>query len=98
MSDRPADIVSPVMDAALGPKVSPADARAAGRFGYDKPTPETSVVLLVDHEIGLMVGCATIRHRRSHWSASASSLAASTGGLSGEVPWRRWIMVTCRQD
>ena len=56
MSDRPADIVSPVTDAALAPKVAPAAARAAGRFGYDKPTPQNSVVLLVDHQIGLMVG------------------------------------------
>jgi nicotinamidase-related amidase len=56
MSDRPADIVSPVTDAALAPKIAPAAARAAGRFGYDKPTPQNSVVLLVDHQIGLMVG------------------------------------------
>ena len=56
MSHRPADIVSPVTDAALAPKTAPAAARAAGRFGYDKPTPQNSVVLLVDHQIGLMVG------------------------------------------
>lgn len=53
---RPADIVSPVSDAALPTRVSPADARAAGRFGYDKPTPANSIVLLVDHQVGLMLG------------------------------------------
>ncbi len=53
---RPADIVSPVTDSALPNKVSAADARKAGRFGHDKPTSKNSVVLLVDHQIGLMAG------------------------------------------
>jgi len=56
MSDRPADVVSPTTDQVLATKVSVADARAAGRVGYDKPTPQNSVMLLVDHQIGLMVG------------------------------------------
>ncbi|MDA8061334.1 MAG: isochorismatase family protein [Actinomycetota bacterium] len=56
MSDRPADVVSPTADQVLATKVSVADARAAGRVGYDKPTPQNSVMLLVDHQIGLMVG------------------------------------------
>jgi len=56
MSDRPADITSPTTDQVLATKVSPAEARAAGRVGYDKPTPENSVMLFVDHQIGLMVG------------------------------------------
>jgi hypothetical protein len=33
MSDRPADIVSPVTDSPLANKVSLAEARAAGRVG-----------------------------------------------------------------
>lgn len=53
---RPADIVSPIADGALPNKVSPADARKAGRFGHDKPTPNNSIVLLIDHQIGLMSG------------------------------------------
>jgi len=56
MSERPADITSPTTDQVLATKVSPAEARAAGRVGYDKPTPENSVMLFVDHQIGLMVG------------------------------------------
>lgn len=51
---RPADIVSPITDSVLPNKVSPADARKAGRFGHDKPTPDNTIVLLVDHQIGLM--------------------------------------------
>lgn len=51
---RPADIVSPIADGALPNKVSPADARKAGRFGHDKPTANNSIVLLIDHQIGLM--------------------------------------------
>jgi nicotinamidase-related amidase len=53
---RPADIVSPITDTILPNKVALADARAAGRVGHDKPTPENSIVLLIDHQIGLMAG------------------------------------------
>jgi hypothetical protein len=53
---RPADIISPITDTALAGKASLADARAAGRVGHDKPTSENSIVLLIDHQIGLMAG------------------------------------------
>ncbi|MHC2462466.1 isochorismatase family protein [Bradyrhizobium embrapense] len=53
---RPADIFSPITDAVSATKVKYADARAAGRRGYDKPTPQNSIVLLVDHQMGLMLG------------------------------------------
>ena len=53
---RPADIVTPTTARASANRVSPADARGAGRFGYDKPTPENCVALLIDHQIGLMAG------------------------------------------
>ena len=56
MTDRPADIVSPTSSTVLRTQVVPADARAAGRAGYDKPTPQNSVMLFIDHQIGLMVG------------------------------------------
>lgn len=56
MTDRPADIISPTGSKVLGTQVAPADARAAGRAGYDKPTPQNSVMLFIDHQIGLMVG------------------------------------------
>jgi nicotinamidase-related amidase len=56
MANRPADIISPTSDKILPPKTSAADARKAGRFVYDKPTPENAVMLLVDHQIGLMAG------------------------------------------
>ena len=53
---RPDDIVSPTTDAVLANRVTADDARAAGRYGHSKPTPENSIVLLVDHQIGLMSG------------------------------------------
>jgi len=56
MVDHPADIVSPTSDHVLPLKTSTVDAAAAGRVPYDKPTPENSVMLLIDHQIGLMVG------------------------------------------
>lgn len=53
---RPADIVSPIADKVLPNRVRAADARAAGRYGHDKPTPDNAIVLLVDHQIGLLAG------------------------------------------
>lgn len=53
---RPADIVSPITDNALPNRVLATDARAAGRFGHDKPTADNAILLLVDHQIGLMAG------------------------------------------
>ena len=53
---RPADIVSPVADKILPNKTSAEDARKMGRAAYDKPTPKNAIVLLIDHQIGLMAG------------------------------------------
>src|SRR5689334_16202532 len=50
------DIVSPITDKALPPKVSPKEARLAGRAGYEKPTPQNTIFLFIDHQIGLMAG------------------------------------------
>jgi len=55
MTDRAADIVSPITDRPLPDKITAADARVQGRFGHDKPTVDNSIVLLIDHQIGLMV-------------------------------------------
>ena len=55
-SQRPADIVSPITDGVLPPTLSQEQARMAGNFGYAKPTPDNSIVLLIDHQIGLMAG------------------------------------------
>ena len=46
MTDRAADIVSPITDRPLPDKTTAADARAEGRFGHDKPTVDNSIVLL----------------------------------------------------
>ncbi len=53
---RPADIFSPITDGVLPNRVPAAEARAQGRFGHEKPTPQNSIVLLIDHQIGLMAG------------------------------------------
>ena len=50
------DIVSSIKDAPLPPKRSPQEALASGRVPYEKPTPENSVMLFIDHQVGLMVG------------------------------------------
>lgn len=51
---RVPDIVSPTSDKALGPKTKPEDARKQGRSVYDRPTPENSIMLLIDHQVGLL--------------------------------------------
>lgn len=53
---HPREVFSPTTDSALPNHSSPEVARKAGRFGHDKPTPANSIVLLVDHQIGLMAG------------------------------------------
>lgn len=55
-TERPSDIISSISDGVLPNKVSAEDARQAGRFVHDKPTPQNSIVLLIDHQIGLMAG------------------------------------------
>lgn len=56
MSSRPADIISPITNQILAPVVSADEARNAGRVPYDKPTPSNSIMLFIDHQIGLMAG------------------------------------------
>ncbi|MHC5731470.1 MAG: cysteine hydrolase family protein, partial [Nostoc sp.] len=50
------DIFSPITDGVLPNKTSADEARKAGRYAHEKPTPSNSIVLLVDHQIGLMSG------------------------------------------
>lgn len=53
---RPADIVSPIDTQSVPPVTRPAAAERAGRPVYAKPTPENSVILFIDHQVGLMTG------------------------------------------
>lgn len=78
--DRPADIVSPITDNTLPNKVSPADARKVGRFAYEKPTPQNSIMLFIDHQIGLM---ASVRDfaQASGYKSNVVSLAKMAKAL-----------------
>lgn len=73
-SARPADVVSPITDGVLPYRTSLAEARAAGRRGYEKPTPANSVMLLVDHQIGLISGMRD--------TTSLAELVANVVGLA----------------
>ena len=55
-ASTPTEVISPITDSVLAPRTSNAEARKQGRFVYDKPTPENTVLLLIDHQIGLMAG------------------------------------------
>lgn len=65
---RPADIVTPITGKILPNKVSAADARKAGRAAYEKPTPENSIMLFIDHQIGLMASTRDFTHGTSYKS------------------------------
>lgn len=54
--DRPKDIVTPIDSTYLPNAVSPTAAADAGHFAYSPPTPDNSIILFVDHQIGLMAG------------------------------------------
>ncbi|SDI49997.1 Nicotinamidase-related amidase [Paraburkholderia steynii] len=56
MPTRLADIVSPITDSILPPATSAETARVYGRSVYDKPTPSNSIMLFIDHQIGLLSG------------------------------------------
>ncbi len=53
-SIRAEDIISPITDTIKANKNSPKEAKNLGLFAYDKPTPENTVLLLIDHQVGLM--------------------------------------------
>lgn len=80
---RPSDIVSPITDAAIAAKVSPADARAAGRAPYEKPTPNNAIMLFIDHQIGLM---ASIRDFAQASGYKANVLALAKMAKALKVP------------
>ena len=50
------EVVTPIDVGVTAPNTPATEAAAAGRFVYDKPTPGNSVMLFIDHQIGLMSG------------------------------------------
>jgi nicotinamidase-related amidase len=78
--DAPADIVSSVGDQALANILSVDDARKAGRVGYDKPTPQNSVMLFIDHQIGLMASVRDFQ-QGSGYKSNVIALAGMANAL-----------------
>ncbi|MBI5102839.1 MAG: isochorismatase family protein [Nitrospirae bacterium] len=50
------EIVSPITNKIMPPRTTDTDARSQGRIPYDKPTHENTLMLFIDHQIGLMTG------------------------------------------
>jgi nicotinamidase-related amidase len=48
--------MSTITDYVLAPHTSAEEAKKQGRFVYDKPTTENSIMLFIDHQVGLMAG------------------------------------------
>lgn len=80
---RPADIVSPIGDRMLPHKVASADAGKAGRAAYDKPTPQNSIMLFIDHQLGLMASVRDFQ-QASGYKSNVVSLAKMARAL--DVP------------
>lgn len=78
--DRPADIVSSIQDSVQALQITPEKAREAGRVGYDKPTPENSVMLFIDHQVGLM-GSVRDFAQAAGYKANVVSLAQMAKAL-----------------
>ncbi|WP_107676465.1 isochorismatase family protein [Agrobacterium sp. LAD9] len=93
-SSRAADIVSAVTDTSMPNRVPAGEARAAGRFVHDKPTPDNSIVLLVDHQIGLMAGVrdfASLAEYKSNvvgLARAAKALGIPTLITSSNAQWQ----------
>lgn len=77
---QPADIVSPITDQVLPLQVSSHAAGGNARYIYSKPTPENSVMLFIDHQVGLM---ASVRDfaQASAYRANVVSLAKMAKAL-----------------
>ena len=73
-SIRAEDIISPITDTIKANKNSPKEAKNLGLFAYDKPTPENTVLLLIDHQVGLM---ASVRD-----TSSLAELKSNVLGLA----------------
>lgn len=78
--ERPADIVSSISDKSLPTKTSPADARKAGRAVYEKPTPDNSIMLFIDHQVGLMASTRDFA-QASGYKANVVALAQMAKAL-----------------
>lgn len=50
------EVITPIDVGVTAPNTPAAEAEAAGRFVYGKPTPDNSIMLFIDHQIGLMSG------------------------------------------
>jgi nicotinamidase-related amidase len=94
MSNRPTDIISPIADKALAPRLSADEAHKASHFVYDKPTAANSIVLLVDHQIGLLAGMrdssslAELKSNIVGLARVAKALAMPTLLTSSNAQWQ----------
>lgn len=73
--------MSPITDKALSTRTSPADARKAGRAAYEKPTPDNSIMLFIDHQVGLMASTRDFA-QASGYKANVVSLAQMAKALN----------------
>ncbi len=78
--DRPADIVSPTTDGYLANQIRAETAVENGDFVYSPPTPQNSIMLFIDHQIGLMAGIRDF-HALSEYKNNVVALAKIANAL-----------------
>ncbi|GAB4456027.1 MAG: hypothetical protein OHK0029_13230 [Armatimonadaceae bacterium] len=77
------EIVTPIDAKPIAPVTAVADARKAGGYVYDRPTPENTILLLIDHQLGLMSG---IRDFESLSAYKANVIALAKAAKAFDIP------------
>lgn len=93
MNERVADVVSPTTSSSLPDRVDVSDARAAGRFGHSKPTADNAVVLLIDHQVGLLgsvrePGTSELRNNIMGLARTAKALSLPVLLTTSNAQWQ----------
>lgn len=77
------EIFSPITDKILPTQLSKVDAKSRGNFVYDKPTIENSVILFIDHQIGLMAGVRDFQNLSAYKS---NVLGLAKTAIAAKIP------------
>lgn len=77
------EIFSPITDKILPTQLSAEQAKANGNFVYSKPTIENSVILFIDHQIGLMAGVRDFQNLSAYKS---NVLGLAKTAIAAKIP------------
>lgn len=89
----PQEIISDLNSTSLPPQLSLSEAKNSGNFVYSKPTPDNSIVLLIDQQIGLLASTrvpdsSTLKHNILGLALTAKALHIPTLISSSNAQWQ----------